>query len=126
MPYENNFIGVGNLAKRPELKYSGSGKAYAKFTIAISKGKDDQKKTLWLDCTCFGGWAESLANNEKGHVFVKGELEQQNWEKEGQKRSKICLVCQVAWVLDPRKSEKSDYVKPEDIPVDDLSDSIPF
>lgn len=58
----NKVILIGNLARDPELRYTESGKAYARFTIAINRGKNQNGDDLGADfINCFA-W-EKLAEN---------------------------------------------------------------
>ena len=38
----NKFIGIGNLGKDPEVKYTASGEAICNFSIACTESFDDQ------------------------------------------------------------------------------------
>lgn len=89
---------VGNLTRDPELKFVGNqGVAVAKFAIAVNrrvkKGTEYEDKTSYFDVTAFGSLAENVANSlRKGvRVIVSGRVEQETWESEGQKRSKVVV-----------------------------------
>jgi len=108
----NKFIGVGNLTRDPEMRFTQNGSGLCKFGLAINrkrKGSDD--KTLFLDCTAFDSdnykRAELITRYcEKGSpLLVEGYLELNQWEdKEGSKHSKIELVVDNFQLL--RKSDK--------------------
>ncbi len=58
----NKVILIGRLARDPELRYTESGKAYVRFTIAINRGKNQNGDDLGADfINCFA-W-EKLAEN---------------------------------------------------------------
>jgi len=77
---------VGKLATDPELRFSQSGKAYAraKLTVEIPIVPGDwkgEKRTDWYDIICFGSLAEHLAESlRKGdRAVVVGRAEVEEW-----------------------------------------------
>lgn len=91
----NRCILMGNLVADPEIKDIGE-KGLARYTVAVNKpmkGKDgtDKSTVLYMDCDHWspGGVAGFLSKGTA--VLVEGELEQQSWEKDGQRRSKVIL-----------------------------------
>jgi single-strand DNA-binding protein len=84
---------VGNLVRDPELKFTNNGKAYAQFSVAVTKKKGEEEYTSYFDCTVWNTQAENLANSlHKGdRVVVFGTLNQDRFEKDGQKRSAVNL-----------------------------------
>lgn len=81
------FIAVGNLTKDAESKMVGETEV-ARYSIAINGRKE---KVLYMDCDHWraGGVLPYLTKGQS--VLVEGDLDQQSWEKDGQKRSKIVL-----------------------------------
>jgi single-strand DNA-binding protein len=78
----NKVILLGNLGDKPEMKYTGDGKAIANLSIATSKAWVDknsgkkQETTQWHRVVLFGKRAE-IANQycKKGtKVYIEGEL----------------------------------------------------
>ncbi len=89
----NTLTVVGNVGDDPELRFTSSGTALAKFSLAVYAGKD--KDSAWFDVTVWGQLAENVAESvTKGQrVMVLGRLEQQRWETpQGDKRSKVAIV----------------------------------
>lgn len=88
----------GNLARDAEMRYSNSGLAICNFTVVANtnkkKGEEWESYANFFDCTIFGRTAESLHRFlVKGKlVFIDGRLEQQRWETEGTKRSKVVIL----------------------------------
>ena len=89
---------AGNLTRDVELRNTQSGKAIAKFGLALNdswKGSDGQKreKTTFVDCTAWGRIAEVIAQYHKkgSHIYIEGRLEFSQWEDKngGGKRSKL-------------------------------------
>jgi single-strand DNA-binding protein len=96
----NSVILMGNLTRDPELRYTGGGTAVCDLGMALNytKGKGDQKtdEVSYVDISCFGKTAENAAEYlKKGRaVIVQGRLQEDRWEKDGQKRSKVKVVCE--------------------------------
>lgn len=91
MGYVNKAILVGNLGRDAELRYTGSGRAVASFSLATTETwtKDGEKKekTEWHRIVVWGNTAVSLEPYlKKGkQVYVEGRLTTNQWEKDGQK-----------------------------------------
>lgn len=89
----------GNLTRDPELRRTQSGMAILSFGVAVNdRRKNSQGEwedyANFIDCTVFGGYAEHLADHlSKGaKVAVSGKLRWSQWERDGQKRSKVEVV----------------------------------
>lgn len=92
----NHITVIGNVGRQPEgLKYTGSGLAVLKFSVADTRGKDDQKKTSWYDIVCFGDMAEAVIENiGKGdRIIVAGRLQVEDYEKkDGTKAKRVEIL----------------------------------
>jgi len=88
----NRTILLGNLTGDPEIRMVGEAEL-VKYTIAVNSPWK-KGKVLFMDCDHWraGKVAEFLARGTP--VLVEGELDQQSWEKDGQKRSKVVLQVQ--------------------------------
>ena len=91
---------MGNLTRDPELRYIGSGMAVADIGLAVNDRvkKNDQwvDEATFVDVTLWGRTAE-VANEylSKGSsVLIEGRLKMDSWEKDGQKRTKLKVVCE--------------------------------
>ena len=88
---------VGNLVDDPELRFTTSGQAVAKFRIAstprfLDKATNEWKdgESLFLSCNVWRQAAENVAESlQRGmRVIVQGRLKQRSYEtKEGEKRT---------------------------------------
>jgi single-strand DNA-binding protein len=91
----NIVVLVGRLTRDAELKYTNSGMAVCRFSIANNKRK--KSGDGWVDSARFfdvvlWGKAGEAINQYlvKGkQVAIEGELEQDRWEQEGKARSKV-------------------------------------
>ena len=95
----NKVILLGNLTRDPEMRMTPSGQAICKFALAVNRsytGQDGQKKeeVTFVDIDAFGKQAELIGKYvTKGRpLFVEGRLKLDSWEKNGEKRSRLCVV----------------------------------
>lgn len=96
---DSNITLIGNLTRDPELKFTQSGKAQTRFSIAVNRRWQREgtweEQTSYFDVTTWAVLAENVANTlTKGNrVIVTGRLEQRTWEtKDGEKRSTVEVV----------------------------------
>ncbi len=91
---------TGNLVRDPEIKFTNSGKAVCEITIAdnYKPNKEAEDQVSYVDVTLWGTLAENFANSmKKGQrVFAEGRVQQQNWEKDEVKHSKLKLIADSA------------------------------
>ena len=88
---------VGNLTDDPELRFTPSGAAVAKFRVASTPRTTDRTSNEWKDgeplflaCTVWRQAAENVAESlQRGsRVIVQGRLKQRTYEtREGEKRT---------------------------------------
>ncbi|MGI9120908.1 MAG: single-stranded DNA-binding protein [Acidimicrobiales bacterium] len=97
----NNVTLVGNVTRDPELRYTASGQAMAKFGLAVNRRWQNRQTQAWEEATSFFdvvAWREMAENVgeslQKGsRIVVTGRLEQRSWEsQEGDKRSVVEVV----------------------------------
>ena len=90
----------GNLTRDPELRRTQAGMPILRFCVAVNDRRKNQQTGEWedyanyVDCTMFGNRGESLSNIlTKGmKVAIEGKLRWSQWERDGQKRSKIEVI----------------------------------
>jgi single-strand DNA-binding protein len=90
----NKAMLIGNLGKDPELRFTPSGRAVARFPVATSEQWTDangqrQDRTEWHNIVVWGKQAESCGQYlSKGRqVFIEGSIRSRQYDdKEGQKR----------------------------------------
>jgi single-strand DNA-binding protein len=92
----NEVFLMGNLTRDPELKTTPRGTAVCDLSMAINdsyKAQDGTVKEVvtYVDVEVWGRTAENCKQYlSKGRgVFVKGQLKLDQWEQDGQKRSKL-------------------------------------
>jgi single-strand DNA-binding protein len=115
----NKVILAGNLTRDPELRYTPSGTAIAKFGIAVNrKWRDSQSNELkeevtFIDIDAFGKQAETIGQYlKKGRpILIEGRLRLDQWDDKQtqQKRSKLGVVLESFSFLDSGTREGGDF-----------------
>ncbi len=98
---DTNITVIGNLTDDPELRFTPSGAAVAKFRVASTPRYMDRTTNEWKDgeplflaCTVWRQAAENVAESlvRGSRVIVSGRLKQRSYEtREGEKRTVIEL-----------------------------------
>ena len=95
----NKVILIGNLTRDPELRVTANGNSICKIGLAVNRvytTKDGERReeVTYVDIDAFGKQAEVINKYmRKGRpLFVEGRLKFDQWESEGQKRSKLGVV----------------------------------
>ena len=112
----NKVILAGNLTRDPELRYTPSGTAIAKFGLAVNrKWKDGQsgemkEEVTFVDIDAFGKQAETIGQYlKKGRpILIEGRLKLDQWEdkQSQQKRSRLGVVLESFSFLDSGSSRE--------------------
>lgn len=71
----SSYTIVGRVGREPDLRFSNSGTAVCRFSVAVSRRKKNgdqwDEVTTWHDVTCFGDLAEHAAESvTKGDEIV--------------------------------------------------------
>ena len=94
----NHVVLVGRLTRDAEIKYTASGQAVCKFSVAVNRrrknGDQWEDEANYFDVVLWGRQGEALNQYLlKGKsVGVEGELRQDRWQQDGQNRSKVEIV----------------------------------
>ena len=88
---------TGNLTREPELRQTQSGMAVLSLGVAVNDRRKNPSTGEWedcpnfVDCKMFGSRAEAVSRHlSKGSkVAIEGKLRWSQWERDGQKRSKL-------------------------------------
>lgn len=96
----NKVVISGNLTRDPELRQTANGFPVLGFGVAVNDRRKNQQTGEWedypnfIDCTMFGARAESVSRflSKGSKVAIEGKLRWSQWERDGQKRSKIEVV----------------------------------
>ena len=96
----NRVILIGRLTRDPDIRYTQSGKAFCRFTVAVDRRfsraaqQEGQQTADFIPVTCWEKLAEACGNNlVKGKkVTVMGTLTQRTYEQNGEKKNVIEVV----------------------------------
>lgn len=107
----NKVIITGNLTRDPELRSLPSGTPVLSFGMAVNDRRKNSQTGEWEDypnfvnCVMFGARAQSVSRfMAKGmKVAVEGKLRFSQWERDGQKHSKLEVVVDEIELMQQRK-----------------------
>lgn len=112
----NKVILIGNLTRDPELRVTASGHSICKIGLATSRvysTKDGERReeTTFVDIDAFGKQAEVISKYmRKGRpLMVEGRLKLDQWESDGQKRSKLSVVLENFQFLGSREDTEGSH-----------------
>jgi single-strand DNA-binding protein len=95
----NRVILLGNLTRDVEVKYLQSGMAVAEIGMAVNDRRKNQAgewvdEVTFVDVTLWGRTAEVAGEylSKGSPVLIEGRLKLDQWETDGQKRSKLKVV----------------------------------
>ncbi|MBI3794233.1 MAG: single-stranded DNA-binding protein [Nitrospinae bacterium] len=132
----NRVLLMGNLTRDPELRYIPSGMAVCGLGLAVNNkfggGEDKKEEVLFIDVNVWGKSAEACAEYlKKGSpVFVEGRLKLRQWEKDGEKKSKIEVTASTVQFLSSGpgggKPSRQQDGPPPDNEAPGGNDEVPF
>lgn len=132
---------TGNLTRDPELRQTAGGMSVLGLGVAVNDRRKSSQTGEWedkpnfIDCTMFGTRAESVSRflSKGSKVAIEGKLSWSQWEKDGQKRSKIEVIVDNLEFMtsrnDAARGSAAPMAAPMAAPVVDASvydDDIPF
>lgn len=109
----NNVVLVGRLTKDPELKFSQSGVASCRFTLAVNRSftnQQGQREADFVNCVTWRKQAEATANYlRKGSLAgIEGRIQTSNFEgKDGNRVFMTEVVAEQVTFLEPKKDNQS-------------------
>lgn len=114
----NKVILLGNLTRDVEVRYTNSGKAYARMGIAIRRSKDAAD---FFNLVAWDKTAEFCGRYfQKGsRVLVEGRLQTSSYEnKSGDKVNSIEIVIDNVEFADSKRTDNRDNRRNDDLPFD--------
>lgn len=95
----NQWIGMGNLTRDPQLSYTTNQTPVVDFGLGVNrkwKKQDGEEceEVLFIECRAYGKRAEVVQKYfVKGDpIFVQGKLKLEQWDKDGVKQSRIRVI----------------------------------
>lgn len=124
----NKVIVLGNMTRDIEIQQGGE-YSIGKFGIAVNEKFKTKETTHFFDVTCFGKTAENIQKyfSKGSRILVEGKLSYSQWEKDGQKRSKVEITMDKFDFIDRKTDEQQprpQYQNPPEVTVQD--EEIPF
>jgi single-strand DNA-binding protein len=102
---------IGNLGADPEVKYFEGGSHVAKFSLYLNerskKNGETKERVYRVVIECWGKTAEFVGNYlRKGNrVAVIGALQENTWESDGQKHSRLIIRANRIENLTPKSAD---------------------
>jgi len=118
----NIVVLVGRLTRDAELKYTNSGMAICRFSVAVNRSR--KQGDQWVEEASFfdvdywgkGGEAVNQYLVKGKQVAVEGELRQDRWEQDGQSRSKVIIAANNVQLLGSSSGGGASSGAPAGIP----------
>ena len=109
----NKVMISGNLARDPEMRSTAGGTSVMQFSVAVNERRKNSQTgewedyANWVDCSLFGKRAEALERIlAKGtKVAIEGRLRWSQWERDGQKRSKLDVIVDELELMSARRED---------------------
>ena len=134
----HKIIIVGNLGRDPEMRFIPSGQAVTSFSVAVSDGFGDRKKTIWFRVSAWEKLAETCNNYLKkgSKVLVEGRMNADDsgnprtWNRQdGSTAASYEITANTVRFLSSRNETSSDSGSSSgggypDLPIDE--EEIPF
>lgn len=111
----NKVILCGRLTAMPELKYTGSNKPYARFSLAVNRTTPNsttgEREADFINCISWGKQAEVLAKYlDKGsQLLIGGRIQITSFNgKDGNKRTSTDIVVEEFEFVGSKKQESKE------------------
>jgi len=106
----NCVIIKGNLTREPQLSYLPNQTAVCEFGMAVNEKRGETEKVHFFDLSIFGKRADVIQKYvHKGDpLLIRGKLDYQSWEKDGQKRNKIKIIVEDFDFISSRKESQPE------------------
>ena len=106
----NKVFLIGNLTRDPEVRYIPSGAAVADLRLAVNRKYktqqgEEKEETCFINVSAWGRQAETCGQylSKGSPILVEGRLRYEEWEKDGQKNSRISVTAErVQFMSSPR------------------------
>lgn len=121
----NSSIIIGRLTRDPEVRYTQSGTAVCSMTVAVDRPRQAGKEKE-TDFIRVQAWEKTAENCEKflskgSMVAVQGQLRQNTYEKDGEKKSTYIVRADRVEFIGPKveKQETPDNFQ-------EINEEVPF
>jgi single-strand DNA-binding protein len=115
----NRVVLLGNLTRDIELRWTNSRLAVCQNAIAVNDRRKNASgewidEVTFVDVTFFGRTAEVVSEylSKGSPIFIEGRLKLDQWEKDGQKRSKLHVIVERMQLLGGKSDGKGGEGRP--------------
>ncbi len=131
----NNVTLLGRLTRDPELKYTQSGTAVTRITVAVDRGLSKEKRQAaqannqptadFINCTAWGKTAELISNyfSKGNQIGIVGRIQTGSYEKNGQMVYTTDVVINSVSFIESKNTNNNTNNQPggysNDEPIDD-------
>lgn len=114
----NQVTLIGRIANDIEVNDLENGKKVCNFSLAVDrpfKNANGENETDFFDCTAWNNVAVNTAEyTQKGNtIAVKGHLQMNTYEKDGQKHKKVTVIADSVKFLQSKDHNKSSQNRDE-------------
>ncbi|MBN2473958.1 MAG: single-stranded DNA-binding protein [Pirellulales bacterium] len=115
----NRVVLMGNLTHDPELRYIPSGTAVTDVRLAVNdrvkRNNEWVDEATFVDITLWGRTAEVASEylSKGSPVLIEGRLKLDQWEQDGQKRSKLKVIGERMQMLGSRGGGGGEGSRPQ-------------
>jgi single-strand DNA-binding protein len=110
----NRVFLLGNLTRDPEVRYLPSGTGVTDLRLAVSRkyktaAGEEKEETCYVNVVVWGRQGEACGQylSKGSPILVEGRLQYEEWEKNGQKNSRLRVVAdRVQFIGPPRKAAR--------------------
>lgn len=109
----NKVVLMGRLTRDPELRYSPSGVAVVRFSLAVQRSyvkQGEERQTDFINITAFRSTAEFISKwfTQGQLMVVVGSLQSRSWDdKDGNKRFAMDVVAEEVHFGESKKDRDS-------------------
>ena len=121
----NKIFLTGNLTKAPELKYTQSGKAYLRASIAVSRKKDE---TDFFELVAWEKTAEFISKYfvKGSRIIVEGRLQNNNYtDTKGIKHYGVDVIVENVEFGGGKRNEQAEKSKGDAFADDFVEEELP-
>ncbi len=113
----NKIMLIGNLGRDPELNYTSGGKAFAKFSLAVSRRRrnretgDSVEETQWFNVVAWDQLAETCDKylHKGSKAYIEGRITSRKYtDKDGVERTAWEVTATEMEMLDPKGASQGD------------------
>ena len=118
---------IGRLGQDPELRYTPSGKAVSRMSVAVNERYGENERVYWFPVICWNGLGETVSQylHKGSKVAVSGRLTTRSYEtQDGESRTITEIIANSVDFLDPKPTGNDADGPRKETPVPD--DDIPF